>query len=149
MFPEKFGFCTGKIVSIIEWPNPAHSISVIVSRLTSFIEDFVICCYQVTKLFCSKYWFASAPSAQSPCHFWSFADVGVSVFREVTKNAVHARDHSCRRFLTKWFTRDDCGCFKNCVWHVLNARRAVCCLHISSLSENRHCLQAKSLKKRL
>ena len=30
-------------------------ISMIVSRFTAFTENFVICCYQVTKIFCSKY----------------------------------------------------------------------------------------------
>ena len=42
------------------------SVPVIVPRFTSFIEDFVISRCQVTKLFCSKYCFASTSSARSP-----------------------------------------------------------------------------------
>ena len=30
-------------------------ISMIVSRFTTFTENFVICCYQVTKFFCTRY----------------------------------------------------------------------------------------------
>ena len=30
------------------------SVSMIVPRFTSFVEDFVLCCYQVTILFCSQ-----------------------------------------------------------------------------------------------
>ena len=58
LFPEKFLFCTGMSVSI-EWLNP-----VLRPRIgdrfeihTSFVEDFVICCHQVTKLFYSRYCF--------------------------------------------------------------------------------------------
>ena len=37
----------------------------------------MICCYQVTKLFCSRYSFASASSARSPCHLGSLADFAI------------------------------------------------------------------------
>ena len=50
-------------------------ISVIVSRFTSFTENFVICCYQVTKIFCTKYGSAIASSARSPCNFGPFTDL--------------------------------------------------------------------------
>ena len=46
------------------------SVPVIVSRFTSLIENFVICRYQVTKLFCTKWSFASSSSARSPRYFW-------------------------------------------------------------------------------
>ena len=62
---KKFLFCTDTIVSI---------------GFTSFIEDFVICCYQVTKLFSSRYCFASALPAKSPRNLVSHADLAITVF---------------------------------------------------------------------
>ena len=44
-------------------------ISMIVSRFTTFTENFVICCYQVTKIFCTMYGSANASSARGPCNF--------------------------------------------------------------------------------
>ena len=41
--------------------------SMIVSRITFLFDDFVICCYPVTKLFCSRYCFASASWFFSIC----------------------------------------------------------------------------------
>ena len=54
------------------------SVWVMVSKFTFLVEDFVICCYQVTKLLCSRYCFASAPSARSPCHLGSHAYSAIS-----------------------------------------------------------------------
>ena len=78
--------------------NPSSSsilyhdrISMIVPWFTSFVEDFVICCYQVTKLFCPKYCFANEPPARNPCYFGSQADIAISVFWEVSKNTVLLR----------------------------------------------------------
>ena len=61
-------------------------ISMIVSRFTTFTGNFVICCYQVTKIFCTKYGSANASSARSPCNFGPLADLAISVFREVSIN---------------------------------------------------------------
>ena len=47
--------------------------AVIVSRFTSFTENFVICCYQVTKVFFSKYCITSAFPAQNPSNLGSKA----------------------------------------------------------------------------
>ena len=55
----------------------------IVSRFTSFTENLVICCCQVTKLFCSWNRSLIALSARSPCYCDSQADVVISVLREV------------------------------------------------------------------
>ena len=44
-------------------------ISMIVSRFTTFTENFVIRCYQVTKIFCTRYGSASASSARGSCNF--------------------------------------------------------------------------------
>ena len=81
-------------------------VSVIVSRITSLIEDFVICCCQVTKLFCSRYHFATASSARSHCHFGSRANFAISVSWEVSVSAVLLGCHFCGafhsvRFLTR------------------------------------------------
>ena len=46
-------------------------ISMIVSRFTSFTENLVISCYQVTKFFCTMYDSANASSAQHSCDFVS------------------------------------------------------------------------------
>ena len=62
-FPLKFQFCTDMIATIELYHD---CVSVIVSRFTFLTEDFIICCYQVIKLFSSRYCFASASSARSP-----------------------------------------------------------------------------------
>ena len=64
------------------------SISMVVSRFTSFTENFVICCNQVTKVCCSKYCFTSAFPARSPWNLGSLADLAIKVFREVSTNTV-------------------------------------------------------------
>ena len=55
-------------------------ISMIVSRFTTFTENFVICCYQVTKFFCTRYGSTNASSARSPCNFGLVTDLAISVF---------------------------------------------------------------------
>ena len=42
-----------------------NCISMIVSRFTTFTENFVICCHQVTKKFCTRYGSAIASSARA------------------------------------------------------------------------------------
>ena len=68
-------------------------ISMIVSRCTTFTENFVICCYQVTKIFCTRYGSANASSARGLCNFGPLTDLAISVFREVSINTVIARYH--------------------------------------------------------
>ena len=63
-------------------------ISMIVSRFTTFTENFVICCYQVTKIFCTRYGSAIASSARGPCNFGPLTDLAISVFREMSINTV-------------------------------------------------------------
>ena len=63
-------------------------ISMIVSRFTIFTENFVICCYQVTKIFCTRYGSAIASSARGPCNFGPLTDLAISVFREMSINTV-------------------------------------------------------------
>ena len=87
LFAEKFLFCTGMIESI-ELPNLVLRQRIgDCSRFTSSTENFVICCYQVTKIFCSRCGCASALSAR-PCYFCPHADVAVSVLRAVSINTV-------------------------------------------------------------
>ena len=44
-------------------------ISMIVSRFTTFTDNFVICCNQITKIFCMWYDSANTSSARGPCDF--------------------------------------------------------------------------------
>ena len=60
----------------------------IVSRFAFVAEDFVICCYQVTKIHSTKYGFAIASSARGPCNFGPFTDLAISVFKEMSLNTV-------------------------------------------------------------
>ena len=81
-------------------------ISMIVSRFSIFTENFVMCCYPVTKIFCTKYDSANASSAPCPSNFGPFTDLAISVFREVSKNTVFTQIHtSRRRRLSRWFMR--------------------------------------------
>ena len=89
VFPVmKFLFRTDTTGSI-GWTSPApRIISMIVSRLTIFTENLVICCYQVTTIFCTRYGSAIASSAQGPCNFGPLTDLAISVFLEVSLNTV-------------------------------------------------------------
>ena len=60
----------------------------IVSRFTSFTENFVICCYQVTNMSRSGHDCTSTPSARSPRYFRLQADIAIWVLREVTVDTV-------------------------------------------------------------
>ena len=63
-------------------------ISMMVSRFTIFAENLVICCYQDTKIFCTKYGSAIASSARGPCNFGPLTDLAISVCREMSINTV-------------------------------------------------------------
>ena len=62
--------------------------SMIVSRFTTFTENFVVGCNQITKIFCTRYDSADTSSALGPCNFGPLADLAISVFREVSINTV-------------------------------------------------------------
>ena len=72
-------------------------ISMIVSRFTTFAENFVICCNQVTKIFCARYDSANTSSARGPCDLGPLADLAISVFREVSINTVFTQIRTSRR----------------------------------------------------
>ena len=63
-------------------------ISMIFSRFTTFTENFVICCNQITRIFCTRYGSANASSARGPHDVGPLADLAISVFREVSINTV-------------------------------------------------------------
>ena len=76
VFPEKFLFCTeldplgGQVLH--------HGcISMIVSRFTTFTQKFVICCNQITKIFCTRYDFANTSSAWGPRDLGLLADLAI------------------------------------------------------------------------
>ena len=71
-------------------------ISMIVSRFTIVTEDLVICCDQITKIFCTRYGSASASSAQGSCNFGPLTHLA-SVSREVIVNTVFTQIHTVRR----------------------------------------------------
>ena len=48
----------------------------------------MVCCYQVTEVVSTRYGFAFASSARSPCNFGPLADLAISVFREMSINNV-------------------------------------------------------------
>ena len=79
-------------------------ISMTVSRFAIVTENLVICCYQVTNIFSTRYGFPIASSAKGPCYLDPHADVAVSVLREVIINTVLARYHISWR-LWSWLTR--------------------------------------------
>ena len=94
MFPEKFLFCTDPLGSEVLHHD---CVSMIVSRFTTFTENFVICCYQVTKMFCTRCGSANASAARGTCNFGPLADLAVSVFREVSINTVFTQIRTFRR----------------------------------------------------
>ena len=72
-------------------------ISMIVSRFTTFTENFLMCCNQIKTIFCTRYDFANTSSAQGPCDFGPLADLAISVFREVSVNTVFTQIDTSRR----------------------------------------------------
>ena len=73
--------------------------SVLVSRFAIFTKNLVICCDEVTNICGSRYGFAIASSAWSPCNFGPFTDLAISVFREMSINTV------LTQILTSLFSR--------------------------------------------
>ena len=62
------------------------------------IDTIVLsCCYQITKIFCSKYGSADASSARGPCNFGPLADLAISVFREVSFYTVFTQIRTSRK----------------------------------------------------
>ena len=56
-----------------------NCILVIVSRFTSFTENVVLCCYQVTKFFCAKDDSTNTSFSKSPYNFGPLRDLEISV----------------------------------------------------------------------
>ena len=48
----------------------------------------MVCCYQVTEVVSTRYGFAFASSARSPCNFGPLADLAISVFGKMSMNIV-------------------------------------------------------------
>ena len=101
---------TDKIVSI-EYPH-------LVPRLHTgdlFRESHPS--YQVTKLVCWTYCFASASSAGSPCHLGSQAYFAISVFWQMSFNTVLPKCHF-RRTLRIRVMRNVCRCRHFCIFEI-------------------------------
>ena len=95
----------------------ATCVSVIVSRFTSFTENFVICCWQVTNIFCSKYWISSAFSARRPCNLGPLAYFAISVFRDIRTYTVFPGCH-IRWTFRIWVMRSVCECRHFCLFEI-------------------------------
>ena len=73
------------------------SVSMIVSRFTSFTKDFVVRSSLISKMFRSGHDRSSAFSARSPRYFRPQTDMATPVFREMSKNVLFTRYHFCSR----------------------------------------------------
>ena len=62
----------------------------------------MICCYQVTKIFSTRYGFAIASSARGPCNFGPFTDLAIPVFRgNEYEHCVYPNPHVSRIWALK------------------------------------------------
>ena len=77
--PEGFWFARIRLDPLSSQVLYHDSVSMIVSRFTSFIE---VCYFQVTKVFCSRNGSANASSARGPCNFGPLADLAISSLGE-------------------------------------------------------------------
>ena len=84
----------------------------VVSRLVSCVEDFVIYRYQVTEFLCSWCWFTTSPSARIPCNLVSRADLAILVFRVVRMNTVLPLAPLLYN-VQIWVMRNVCGCWRS------------------------------------
>ena len=97
--------------------------SMIVSRFTTFTENFVIWCYPVTKKFSTRYGSAIASSARSPGTFGPLTDLAISVFREVSINTAFTQIHTSSRCrFWRWFMRRTGVCVCLCVQELYHPR---------------------------
>ena len=103
LFPVKFLFTRIRLDPLSGQVLHHDCISVIVSRFAIVTEDLVICCYQVTKFFSTKYGSTIASSTRGSCNFGPLTDFAISVFREVSINTV----------LTQILTSLGCGLSRN------------------------------------
>ena len=71
-------------------------ISMIVSRFTTFTENFLIGCNQITKIFCTKEDSSNTSSARGPCDLGPLADLAISVFWEVSVNTMFTQIRTSR-----------------------------------------------------
>ena len=72
-------------------------ISMIVSRFTSFTDNFKIGCNQITNICCTRYGSANTSSSWGSCNFGPLADLAISVFQKVSFNTVFTQIHTSRR----------------------------------------------------
>ena len=82
---------------------------------TSFTKNFVICGYQITKIFRFGHDCTSTSSARSPCHFGSQADFAISVFGKVGFNNVLPR-YQFSTTVRIWILRSVCECWHLCIF---------------------------------
>ena len=110
-------------------------ISMIVSRFTSFTENFVIGCDQITKNFCTRYDSANTSSARGPCYFGPLADLAISVFREVSINTLLTQSTLLVDLGSKDSSWEELECESLCSGTLSSTRFALNSCNHSSMSE--------------
>ena len=97
-FPRSFCFARIRLDPLGGQVLHHDCTSVIVSRFTTFTDNFVIGCNQIIKIFCTRFDSTNTSSARSPCDFGSLADLTISVFWELSINTVLTQIHTSHRF---------------------------------------------------
>ena len=88
-------------------PAPRLRIAVIVSRfLNSFTKNFVICFYQVTKIFSTKLRLHHCVSCTAPCDFSPLADLAISFLREMSAIMVLTKIHMSLEYASTKILRE-------------------------------------------
>ena len=100
-FSEKFLFHMGRIASILYHKH----VSMIVSRFTTFTENFVIRGNENTRNF--RLWDRPyrCVFCKKICNFLPQTYIAIPVFREVNKQVVFTRYHFCSRLQTSLMRR--------------------------------------------
>ena len=110
-------------------------ITKIVSRFTTFKENFVIGCNQITNIFCTRYDSANTSSARGPCDFGPLADLPISVFREVRKkHCVYPNPHFSQ--VQKMVHEEELACESLCSGTLSSTRFSLNSCNHSGMSEH-------------
>ena len=96
-FPRSFCFARIRLDPLGGQVLHHDCISMIVSRFTTFTENFLICCNQITKILYTRYDSAKTSSARRPRQLCLQADLAISIFREVSINTVFIQIHTSHR----------------------------------------------------
>ena len=98
----------------------------------------MVCCYQVTEIFSTRYGFAIASSAWGPENFGPFTDLAISVIREMSMNIVITQNLTspCSRLQRKFMRRT--GVRASLYWNFIIHQIFPEFLQHSGISESPH-----------